>query len=148
MLSGTLSEDAILLEIKTPTTRLLGPQYRTNVFPPSADLGGAVVQVSDYCQTFRENIQALTRELGRPLTAFNPKRVVLIGDRERELDHAEKRASFELFRGSLSGVEIVTFDEFFKKVENLAKLFSLVRKSAVASVSPPGTPAAPPAGSS
>lgn len=140
MLSGTLSEDAILLEIKTPTTRLLGSQYRTNAFPPSADLGGAVVQVSDYCQTFRENIQALTKELGRPLTAFNPKRVVLIGDRERELDDPKKRASFELFRGALNGIEIVTFDELFKKVESLAKLFSLVRKSATTATAAAASP--------
>ena len=127
MLSGSLSDDAMLLEIKTPTARLLGSQYRTNAYPPSNELGGAIVQVSDYCQTFRENIQALTRNLGRSLTAFNPKRLVLIGNRERELDDDKKRASFELFRGTLTGVEVVTFDEFFKKVENLAKLFSLVR---------------------
>lgn len=130
MLSGSVSSDAILLEIKTPMTALLGAQYRANAYAPSAELSGAIVQVSDYCQEFRDNIQSLTKGLERPLTAFNPKCVVLIGDSERELDDPTKRRSFELFRGSLSGVEIVTFDEFFKKVESLAKLFNLVRTSA------------------
>jgi hypothetical protein len=43
--------------------------------------------------------------------------------------------SFELFRGSLAGTDVITFDEFFRKVEHLAKLFNLVRK---ASSSPEG----------
>jgi hypothetical protein len=58
--------------------------------------------------------------------------LVLIGDGERELEDPKKRASFELFRGSLKSVEIVTFDELFKKVEILANLFSLERKSTIA----------------
>jgi hypothetical protein len=45
-----------------------------------------------------------------------------------------------LFRGSLNGIEIVTFDEFFRKVENLAKLFNLVRKSATAPTTSSPTP--------
>ncbi len=102
-----------------------------------------MVQVSDYCQSFRENVLSLTKDLGRQITTFNSKRVVLIGNYERELTDPKKRASFELFRGSLSGVEIVTFDEFFRKVENLAKLFNLVRKTAVATA-PAATGGSPP----
>jgi Domain of unknown function (DUF4263) len=45
LLAGGHGADAILVEIKTPTARLLGRKYR-NVFPPSADLSGAVIQVS------------------------------------------------------------------------------------------------------
>jgi hypothetical protein len=37
----------------------------------------------------------------------------------------EKRKSFELFRTNLKNVEIVTFDELFKKAETLATLFNL-----------------------
>jgi hypothetical protein len=75
-------------------------------------------------------VLSLTKSLGRGLTAFNSKRVVLIGNYERELTDPKKRASFELFRGSLNGVEIVTFDEFFREAENLDKLFNLVRRTA------------------
>lgn len=46
-----------------------------------------------------------------------------------ELDNGKKRRSFELFRSGLSDVEIVTFDELFLKIERLASLFNLVRKS-------------------
>jgi hypothetical protein len=37
------------------------------------------------------------------------------------------KLSFELFRTSLAGVDVITFDEFFRKIEHLAKLFNLVR---------------------
>ena len=129
MLSGTVSSDAIFLEIKTPVTTLLGKKYRKNAFPPSSDLGGSVVQVSDYFHTFRENLLHLTKNGQPQLTAFNSKLVVLIGNYQAELTDSKKRSSFELFRGALRGIEIVTFDEFFRKVENLAKLFNLVRRN-------------------
>ena len=45
---GTSSE-AILIEIKTPTTRLvMKTQYRKSVHAPSSDLSGRVVQIADY----------------------------------------------------------------------------------------------------
>ena len=38
------------------------------------------------------------------------------------------RKSFELYRTSLRDVEIVTYDELFKKAETLGTLFNLIRK--------------------
>jgi len=51
-----------------------------------------------------------------------------VGNGEAELTDALKRRSFELFRGGLQNIEIITFDELFKKIEVLASLFSLTRK--------------------
>lgn len=124
--SGGNASDAILVEIKTPTTKLLGAKYRKNVYPPSAALGGSVVQVNDYCHSLRQNIQ-LTKSAGVELNAFNPRRVVIIGNYAKELNDPKKKASFELFRTSLAGIDVITFDEFFKKIEHLAKIFNLVR---------------------
>ena len=64
------------------------------------------------------------------LNAFNPRRIILIGNYEKQLKDAKKKTSFELFRTSLADVDIVTFDEFFEKIEHLAKLFNLVRQVA------------------
>lgn len=139
MFSGGSANDAILVEIKTPTTKLLAGRYRKNVYPPSAALGGSVVQVNDYCRSLRENI-LLTKQAGVELNTFNPRRVVIIGNYEKELTDGKRKASLELFRGSLSGVDVITFDEFFRKIEHLAKLFALVR---VAGTAPEGsTPSA------
>jgi len=126
--SGGNANDAILIEIKTPMTKLLGAKYRKNVYPPSAELGGSVVQVNDYCHSLRQNIQ-VTKSGGVELNTFNPRRVVIIGNYTKELNDARKKASFELFRSSLAGIDIITFDEFFKKIEHLAKIFNLVRTS-------------------
>ncbi len=128
MFSGGNANDAILVEIKTPTAPLLGAQYRKNVYPPSKDLGGAVVQVNDYCHTLRENV-LLTKKAVVELNTFNPRRVIIIGNYEKELADARKKTSFELFRTSLAGIDVITFDEFFKKIEHLAGLFNLVRKA-------------------
>ena len=127
MLSGGSANHAILVEIKAPTTKLLSARYRGNVYPPSRDLSGAVVQVNDYCDTLRKNVEQITRARKVELNTFNPRRIVLMGNYEEELTSPKMRASFELFRSSLAGVEIVTFDEFFRKVEQLAKLFNIVR---------------------
>jgi hypothetical protein len=52
--SGGSANEAILLEIKTPMTKLLSGKYRGNVYPPSRELGGSIVQVNDYCDVLRE----------------------------------------------------------------------------------------------
>lgn len=128
MFSGGSANDAILVEIKTPMTPLLGAKYRKNAYPPSKDLGGSIVQVNDYCHSLRENI-LLTKKSGVELNAFNPRRVVIIGNYEKELTDAKKKASFELFRTTLAGVDVITFDEFFRKIEHLAKLFNLIHST-------------------
>jgi|SRR5215211_1260724 len=91
-----------------------------------ANLAAAHVQVNDYCHSLRENV-LLKRGAGVELNTFNPRRVVIIGNYETELTDSRRKASFELFRTSLAGVDIITFDEFFRKLEHLAKLFNLVR---------------------
>jgi hypothetical protein len=126
LFSGGSANEAILVEIKTPMTPLLGTQYRTNVYPPSRELGGSIAQVNDYCHSLREFLFA-TRAGSVELNTFNPRRIVIIGNYEKELTDSKKKRSFELFRTGLSGVDIITFDEFFKKIEHLAKLFNLVR---------------------
>jgi Domain of unknown function (DUF4263) len=97
-------------------TKLLSGKYRGNVYPPSRELGGSIVQVNDYCDVLRELLR--TRQPGVELSAFNPRRVVIIGNYEKELTDSKKKRSFELFRTGLFGVDIITFDEFFKKIEH------------------------------
>jgi hypothetical protein len=127
LFSKGASGEALLLEIKTPCTKLLGSKYRTSVYKPSAEVVGATVQALDYKNTL---ISELTNVVGsRPvdLSTINPRCLVLAGRYDAELTSAVKRRSFELFRSHLTGVEIITFDEFFRKIETLAELFSLKR---------------------
>lgn len=128
VLAGGASNEAILLEIKTPVTKLLNRSaYRRNVYAASPELNGSVIQVADYRNTL---VKEMANKLGSNLeiTTFRPKCIVIAGNTE-QLDSERKKRSFQLLRTSLSGIEIVTYDELFKKIEDLASLFNLVRKS-------------------
>lgn len=123
------SNDAMLVEIKTPVTRLLGPKYRKGVHRPSPDLSGSIVQVLDYRRELSKNIHHITEDTSHKIDVFSPRCIVILGNAEKELDTEGKRKSFELYRTNLRDVEIVTYDELFKKADTLATLFNLTRKS-------------------
>lgn len=120
------SNDALLIEIKTPETQMLSKRpYRNGVHNPSKEMSGSVLQVLNYRRTLVSNIKNLADESEHHLDMFSPKCIVIMGNAEKELDTIEKRNSFELFRTNLKDVEIVTYDELFKKAETLASLFNL-----------------------
>jgi hypothetical protein len=131
LFAGETSRDVLLVEIKTPATSLLGAEYR-GVYKPSPDLSGAVVQLLDCRRGLLQDLDSLNRNSKTDLTFFRPRSLLLIGNGEAELTDQKKRESFELFRSELNNVEILTFDELFRKIEALAKLFNLVRKPTTA----------------
>lgn len=125
LLSSESSREAILVEIKKPTTQLLGPEYRPGTFRPSRELSGAITQVlTDRHELVKPD--GFLPKLEGDLQAFKPKCVLIAGNAGEELHDDARRRSFEVFRAS-SDVEIVTYDELFRKVEILAELFSLKR---------------------
>ncbi len=127
LLAEDASEQAILVEIKTPTSKLLGGKYRSNAFVPGRDVSGSIVQVNDYADSLSQDIQSICRTSDKRLVAFNPRRIILVGDYSGQLTDQRRRHSFDLYRNSLGRTEIVTFDEFFLKIERLAQLFGLKR---------------------
>jgi len=120
------SREAVLVEIKTPVTKLASGKYR-GTYRPSTELTGAIMQVLDYRRSLVRNLASLAEGTEHKLSAFSPLCVVVIGNGAKELDNDDKRAAFELFRANSRDVEIVTYDELFRKVELLAALFSLTR---------------------
>lgn len=122
------SNDALLVEIKTPSTKLLGSKYRKGVFSPSSELAGSIVQVLDYRRELARNIKSITDGTAHEIDVFNPRCIVIAGNYNEELQDDLRRKSFELFRTNSRDVEIITYDELFKKAETLATLFNLVRK--------------------
>lgn len=127
LLVNHLSQNVVLVEIKTPKTQLLGPEYREGVYRISGELTGAIVQLSGYKDALLKEYNNLVLERihqGKSnLYAFNPKCLVIAGTLSDEvIDHARNR-SFELFRSGMRDVEIITYDEMFKRVEILLDLF-------------------------
>lgn len=121
LMTNRLSDNAALIEIKTPMTKLLGSRYRAGVYPPSSELSGAVVQVEAQKDALLKDFHSLARDSADQFSAFSPHGLIVAGDLQRELIDAARRQSFELFRQGLRDVQIVTFDELFSKIEGLLR---------------------------
>jgi hypothetical protein len=126
LLAFESSHNSVMVEIKTPKTKLLGRKYRQN-YPVSSELAGSITQVLDYREKLISDFDNITRETEHNIERINPRCALIIGNGEEELNSQEKRRSFELFRSSYRDIEIITYDELFKKVELLAQLFHLKR---------------------
>jgi hypothetical protein len=112
------TKNVVLIEIKQPQTRLVGSEYRSGVFAPSHELGGAIAQALTYRDELQKNYYALAQTSpASRLQVFDPQCMIVIGDRT-SLSAAEAR-SFELFCATLHNVNIVTFDDVFDKIEYL-----------------------------
>lgn len=124
LIQNKLTNNAVLVEIKTPSTALSGRDYRSGVYAPSSDLSGAIIQVLEYRRLFAANVIELTRESGTSVESCDPPCVVIAGNATRELDSPDKRRSFELFRQQLTSVEVITFDELFERARRWIEVSS------------------------
>lgn len=123
LLANKLTENTALVEIKTPKTRILGSQYRASVYSISADITGAIVQISNYKDSLTKEYHTLVnKDEENKFNAFNPQCVVIAGTWRNEITTPAHRKSFELFRNGLKDVQLITYDELFHKIEILIEL--------------------------
>ncbi|OIN59807.1 Shedu immune nuclease family protein [Arsenicibacter rosenii] len=119
-----LTSNALIVEIKTPTKKLMGNEYR-NTFILSSELSGGTNQVLNYKNSIITNFNALVSdeyELIRFHT-FDPKCVLIIGNYKDEIgDDIGKRKAFELARANSKAVDVITFDELFEKIQTMLRL--------------------------
>lgn len=113
----------LFAEIKRHDTDLLmAQQYREpDVYQVSKELSGAVAQVQKTTHKAAKDLQDVHRQstpegdFEFEVSTIAPRQVVIVGHlRELAPDGAinvEKMTSFELFRRSQAGTEILTFDE-------------------------------------
>ena len=117
------STDAVvLIEIKTPSTRVLGPEYRNGAFPLSGELTGAVAQVLRYRQSLTQEFNNVTSNSQTRCTLGEPRCLIIAGHAEKQLKSTAMRESFELQRDRLQGVTIITYDELFGRVGRIIAL--------------------------
>jgi hypothetical protein len=117
------TKNVTLVEIKTPTTPLLGSEYRNGVFAPSDQLAGSIVQVFNYRSSLLKNFYSLSGADGRGgIEAHNPQCLVVVGNLETARLSAAQRSSFDLFRYGLAQCTVVTYDELFGKVQDVVDL--------------------------
>lgn len=116
------TDGVVLIEIKTPTTKLLGQEYRDGAYPLSSEISGAIAQVLRYRQSLMNDFYSLLGDSSPNLTLGEPRCVVIVGDARRELTTRAKRESFELLRERMQGVTLITYDELFRRLHNLVNI--------------------------
>jgi len=119
--ANQITNNVVLVEIKTPTTKLLSAQYR-NVFSISTDLSGAINQTLNYRGEIEKNFHALFSGSENKYQVINPRCLLIVGSHENEQLDKIQMKSFEIFRSDLKSVEVITFDELFAKIRLLLSL--------------------------
>ena len=125
--ANPFSKDAVLIEIKTPSTPLISSsEYRTGVYSAHKDLMGAVTQVLTYRTTLQREYQNIDynnykQGVKTDFDSINPCCVVIAGRFDTLTEIAHKH-SFELYRKELKSVTVITFDELFERVNGFIHL--------------------------
>jgi hypothetical protein len=142
---------AVLVEIKKPSTALLGKQqYRNGAWQLDSELTGGVAQIQANCDHWategsqtRRNRQWLEE---REISVVEPKGILLIGNTDT-LDSADKIETFERYRRNLWNPEVLTYDELLARARFLVEQAAPedLEPEPPAAREPRGRPVAPPA---
>jgi hypothetical protein len=129
MMTRGIVNSLCFTEIKTHRTPLLEKaSYRPGCWAPSRELAGAVAQVQGTVASAMRNLSDRIRPCaadgtptGEEVFNYKPRAFVVIGNLcEFVGEHgvnAEKLRSFELYRNSIVGMEIITFDELHERTK-------------------------------
>jgi hypothetical protein len=110
---------AVLVEIKRPSTRLVGAHIREGAHRIHGDLVEAVAQAQANCQAL---IALSTTGPGalelveREMTVADPRGIVLAGDTQ-QLTDADRRETFQRFRHNLWNPTVMTYDELLNRAK-------------------------------
>ncbi len=118
---NNLSDNISLIEIKTPTTNIIGSKYR-QVYSLSVDLSGSINQILSYKNSITKDYYSISTKSGQNFKVLSPKCFIVIGTMNK-LDTNQKDV-FEDFRNSLSNINIITFDELLMKIDFLINLLT------------------------
>lgn len=118
-----LSSNVILIDIKTPTAKLIGSKYR-QTYSPSNEYTGGISQLLNYKNKLsREYANLIANNPDKErFDVFNPKCLLIIGNFKEEIDSHAKKEAFELARSNSKDVMILTFDELHEKVKTMIQL--------------------------
>lgn len=118
-----LTDNIAVIELKTPCTELVSDtEYRDNVYTPSKDLSGGIVQLLSQKQQILNHYFSIIHKSENKFNACNPKCILICGAFEMNKLNDQQIESFDNFRNNVDNVSIITFDELFKKAEILIEL--------------------------
>lgn len=111
----------VLVEIKTPETPLLSgrTQIRSGAWALAPELTNAISQLQVNLATWEiegaRQLSNMDRLEGDEKYTVAPRGILLIGRLNQLSEDRSKRETFERFRRSIQGIEILTFDELYAR---------------------------------
>ena len=118
MMANECSGSVAVVEIKTPDSKLLETKpYRGNLKGPSRELTAGVAQVLQQRFHLISNFSHMQDKELEDKDVASVHCILVTGSTP---EIREDRRSFELFRGALRDVSVVTFDELLTKLETVA----------------------------
>jgi hypothetical protein len=117
----------VLVEIKTPGAPLLqgGVEIRSGAWSLSKDLTDALAQIEANIDTWYrqgsmqpDNWEELEN---RNVYTVQPKGIIVIGTLSQLKDGRSKRETFQRFRRSIHGIDIITFDELYHRARYIVE---------------------------
>ncbi len=118
----------VLVEIKTPSTQLLqgAQEIRNGAWSLSKNLIDAISQIQANIQMWEkygashpDNIDKLER---KSIFTIRPKGIIVIGSLHQFINNRSKRETFQRFRKSIHGIDIITFDELFERAKFIVEV--------------------------
>jgi hypothetical protein len=111
------------VEIKTPSAKLIGPQYRTHVHGMHENLTSPISQLIGTCDVWnREGSKQednVRKSIDGGFYTAHTRGILVVGHM-KQLENTHQLRSFEFFRRHLHGIEILTFDEMLYRAERVA----------------------------
>lgn len=120
LVANALTDNVAFIEIKTPQTAISGGSYRTSgAYAMHKEISGGIVQALGYRDRFEKTYNDL-RAASNSETVFQAYhgRCFVIAGTTTSLTADETR-SFELFRSSLTDVQLWTFDEVATRLRGI-----------------------------
>jgi hypothetical protein len=113
----------VLVEIKTPVTPLLqgSDEIRSGAWSLSKQLADSLSQiqasVAEWAERGSRQPDNLDRFDAAGIYTIQPKGIVVIGSLSEVESVRSKRETFQRFRGSIHGVDVLTFDELHSRAK-------------------------------
>lgn len=104
---GVLDEYSILVELKTPDAEIfMASEGDSNTWKISQKLANSLVQVLSQKTAWVSNI--------KNKFPVDPRCILIYGN-TNQIDNEIKKATFEMFRRDSRNIEVITYDELFKR---------------------------------
>jgi hypothetical protein len=117
----------VLVEIKTPKTPLLqgGKPMRSGAWSLSRALTDSISQIeadiSEWAESGSKQNDNRDRFEKRGVYTVQPKGIVVVGSLSEVKDDRNKRETFQRFRKSIHGIDIITFDELLERAKFIVR---------------------------